>query len=183
MTQMPTPSNPKKRLPLVPGAVLLAFALVAALWASTHFSAEARVRRATARIVRLVQKEGAEAPVSLGLSANRLGKFLSTNAVLEWEGYGPLAAGRLETVQFYAQVRNAFVQIGLADPRIVAVAIRRGEVKCVVNARYRFAENSGQEVTGDGQATLVWRKGGDGWQISRATLRADERMALPKGWP
>ncbi|HAL92904.1 MAG TPA: hypothetical protein DCM68_07770 [Verrucomicrobia bacterium] len=183
MTKMPTPSNPKKRLPWVPGAVLLAFALVGALWASTHFSAEARVRRATARIVRLVQKEGAEAPVSLGLSANRLGKFLSTNAVLELEGFGPLAAGRNEIVQFYAQVRNSFLQIGLADPRIVAVALRRGEVQSFVDARYRFAENGGQEFSGEGKATLLWRKGGDGWQISRATLRADERTALPKGWP
>jgi len=47
-------SKSSRRRPVpVRGAVLLALALVAAIWSATYFGAEARMRRATARIVRL----------------------------------------------------------------------------------------------------------------------------------
>ena len=81
---------------------------------------EARMRRATARIVRHVEKAGAESPVALGLSANRLGGILATNAVLELEDQGTLAAGKTEIVQFYANVRNLLDEISFADPQIAA---------------------------------------------------------------
>lgn len=177
----PVPS-PRKR-PLLPGALLLAFLLVAALWARSYFGPEARVRRATAKLVRLVEKSGPEAPVALGLSANRLGGCLATNAVLELEGYGPLATGRKEIVQFYAQVRNELDRMAFAEPRIVVALLRRGAVNAVVEARYRFVHEAGEAWEGDGQATLLWVRGDDGWKISRAALKPDESVALPAGWP
>ena len=134
-----TVSKSSRRRPVpVRGAVLLAFALVAAVWSATYFGAEARMRRATARIVRLVEKAGAESPVALGLSANRLGGFLATNAVLELEDQGTLAAGKTEIVQFYANVRNLLDEISFAEPQIAAAKTARGEVQVAVTARYRL---------------------------------------------
>ena len=52
-------ANGETRRPRVPRAAWLALALVAAIWASAYFGAEARLRRATARLVRLVAKEQA----------------------------------------------------------------------------------------------------------------------------
>ena len=169
--------------PLVPGALLLAFLLVSSLWVRSYFCAEARVRRATAKLVRLAEKSGPEAPVALGLSANRLGGYLSTNAVLELEGYGPLATGRKEIVQFYAQVRNELDRMEFAEPRIDAVVLRRGAANSFVEARCRFVHEAGAAWEGGGRATLLWSKGDEGWRISRAVLRPDDPAALPTGWP
>ena len=182
MAQTSTFPNPGKGLPLVPGAVLLAFVLVAALWATTYFGAEARMRRATARVVRLVQKEGAESPVALGLSANRLGNVLATNAVLELEGYGILATGRPEIVQLYATLRNSLDEIAFERPRISAVAERRGAVAAIVEARYRLA-GGGETQAGAGKAALHWAKGADGWQIAKAALTPDPASAGKRSWP
>ena len=182
MAQTATSPNPGKGLPLLPGAVLLAFVLVTSLWAATYFGTEARMRRATARVVRLVQKEGPESPVTLGLSANRLGNQLATNAVLELEGYGILATGRQEIVQLYATVRNSLDEIAFENPRISAVATPRGEVQASVNARYRLA-GSGEAQEGNGNAALHWTKGADGWQIARATLKPDPAAAGKRSWP
>lgn len=177
----PAPSS--RRRPLLPGALALAFLLVAALWARSYFGAEARVRRATAKLVRLVEKSAPEAPVALGLSANRLGGYLATNAVLELEGYGPLATGRKEIVQFYAQVRNEFDRMEFEEPRILVAVLRRGAVNAAVEARYRFVHEAGGAWEGDGKAALLWTQGEDGWRISRAALTPDESVALPAGWP
>ena len=182
MAQTATSPNPGKGLPLLPGAVLLAFVLVASLWAVTYFGAEARVRRATARVVRLVQKEGPESPVALGLSANRLGDQLATNAVLELEGYGILATGRQEIVQLYATIRNSLDEIAFERPHISTVAERRGAVEAFVDARYRLA-GSGETREGDGKAVLHWTKGADGWQIARAKLKPDPASAGKPSWP
>ena len=169
--------------PLLPGALFLAFLLVASLWARSYFGAEARVRRATAKLVRTVEKSGPEAPMALGLSANRLGGYLATNAVLELEGYGPLASGRKEIVQFYAQVRSELDRMEFAKPRIAAVVLRRGAVNSFVEARYRLVHETEGVWEGDGRATLLWIRGEEGWRISRAELKPDESAALPKGWP
>ena len=183
MPPMPMQSEAKKRLPLVSGVVLLAFALVAALWASSYFSAEARVRRATARIVQLVQKAQAEAPVSLGLSANRLGGYLALDATLELEGYGLLATGRKEIVQVYVQIRNSFQQVEFSGSRIAAVSMGAGEMRSSVAARYRFVAEGGEVLAGNGQATLRWIKGEEGWQIAAAALKPDPAASIPKDWP
>lgn len=172
-----------RRLPRLPGVLALALALVAGFWAASYFRAEARVRRATARIVRRVQKEGAESPVSLGLSANRLGDHLATDAVLVLDGSATLATGRQEIVQIYVQVRNAFRTIAFADPRIVAVSQGDGEVHAFVDARYRFMAEGGEAFKGDGKAMLRWIKGADGWQIAHARLTPDPTGSVPKGWP
>ena len=182
MPQTSTSPNPGKGLPLVPGAVLLAFVLVASLWAATYFGTEARMRRATARVMRLVQKEGPDSPVALGLSANRLGNQLATNAVLELEGYGVLATGRPEIVQLYANVRNSLDEIAFENPRISAIAARRGDVRAIVDARYRLA-GAGEAQTGVGKAALQWVKGADGWQIARAKLTPDPASAGKRSWP
>lgn len=178
-----TVSRSSSRRPVpVRGAVLLAFALVAAVWSATYFGAEARMRRATARIVRLVEKAGAESPVALGLSANRLGGFLATNAVLELEDQGTLAAGKTEIVQFYANVRNLLDEISFADPQIAAAKTARGEVQVAVTARYRLARG-GEAWAGAGRAALDWRKTDDGWRIARAHLVPDPAAEVPGNWP
>lgn len=166
----------------VRGVFLLACGLVAAVWAASHFSAEARVRRATARLTALVQKDGPESPVTLGLAANRFGGYLATNAVLEVEGGGPLAESRQEAVQLFVQVRDLCTQIDLADPEIAAVARASGEVAARVQARYRFIAAAGPVAEGEGTAELQWVRGADGWQIRRAVLQPDEREALPREW-
>lgn len=182
MARTATIPNSGKGLSLVPGAVLLAFVLVASIWATTYFRAEARMRRATIRVVRLVQKEGPESPVALGLSANRLGNLLAANAVLELEGYGALATGRQEIVQLYANVRNSLDEIAFENPRISAVAARRGAVAAFVEARYRLA-GGGEAQAGAGKAVLQWVKGADGWQIARAALTPDPAAAGKRSWP
>ncbi len=175
-------TTPGKKLPFVPGAVLLAFVLVAAIWAATYWSAEARMRRATARVVRLVEKKGEESPVALGLSAHRLGAQLAADAVLELEGYGALATGRQEIVQLYANIRNSLDEIAFADPRISAVALQDGAVQVFVDAHYRLA-GAGDAQEGDGKAVLRWVKGEDGWQIERARLTPDPANAGNRVWP
>ena len=182
MAQTATFPKPKKGRSLLPGAVLLAYVLVASLWAVAYFGTEARMRRATARVVRLVQKEGPESPVALGLSANRLGDQLATNAVLELEGYGILATGRQEIVQLYVNVRNSLDEIAFESPHISTVAERSGAVEAFVDARYRLA-GSGEAQEGDGKAALHWTKGADGWQIARATLKPDPASAGKRNWP
>lgn len=182
MARTSTTPNTGKGLSVVPGAVLLAFVWVAVLWATTYFGTEARMRRATVRVVRLVQKEGPESPVALGLSANRLGNQLATNAVLELEGCGVLATGRQEIVQLYANVRNSLDEIAFESPRISAVAERRGAVAAIVEARYRLA-GGGEAQVGVGNAVLRWAKGADGWQIERAMLTPDPASAGKRSWP
>ena len=171
-----------RKPPPVAAVLLLAFALVASVWAAGHFSAEARMRRASARVVRLAEKTGAESPVALGLAANRLGKSLAADAVLELAGHGPLATGRKEIVQVFAQVRSLMAQIMFADPQIVAAKRGKGAVDVRVAARYRLAGETGEAAEGDGRAELQWRKGDDGWRIQRAVLHGDEAARLPGGW-
>jgi len=175
-------AGPAARRPWVPRVALLALALVAAVWASAYFGAEARLRRATLRLVRLVEKEQAESPVALGLAAHRLGERLATNAVLAVEGWGVLATGRTEIVQFYANVRNALDEIALAEPKIASQVVRRGEVEIRVAARYRLA-GYGEVRAGDGRAALRWLKGDDGWRIQRAFLVPDPADAGRGSWP
>ena len=163
-------------------AVLPALLLGAFFWAIVYGGAEARVKRATARVVRVAEKAEEESPVSLGLSANRLGKFLATNAVLELEGYGTLATGRKEIVSFFAQVRSALAQIEFARPEITVAAAGQGAVNARVAARYRLASAAGEAAEGDGTVDLLWNKGAGGWRISRAELRAAEGARLPGGW-
>ena len=172
----------EKRRPRVPRAAWLALGLVAAVWASAYFGAEARLRRATLRLVRLVAKEQAESPVALGLSAHRFGERLATNAVLAVDGWGALATGRTEIVQFYANVRNALDEISFGEPQLASRVVRRGEVEIRVAARYRLA-GYGDVHAGDGHAALRWTKGADGWRIQRADLVPDPADAGPRPWP
>ena len=164
------------------GAVLLAFLLAASLLAATVFGAEARMKRASAKLVRLAEKPAEESAVALGLAANRLGKFLAADAALELETYGPLAAGRQEIVALFAQIRASLALIAFAHPRIVAAKAGPGVVNVRVAVRYRLAPGAGEAAEGDGTAELVWTKGEDGWRISRATLRAADAARLPGGW-
>jgi hypothetical protein len=161
---------------------VLAVLLVAFIWAMGYMSAEARVRRATLRVVALSEKSGEESPVSLGLTVNRLGKFLATNAVLELEDYGVLATGRQEIVSLFAQIRGSLAAISFAHPEIAAVAAVKGVVDVHLAARYRLASDAGDSAEGDGAAELHWVKGRDGWQIQRAVLHAEEGAKVPGGW-
>ena len=182
MAVMTSAADTGQRRMLVPGAVLLAFGLVAALWAASYFSPEARVRRATAKAVALAQKAGPDSPVALGLAANRFGDLLAVNASLEIEGWGRIASTRQEIVQVFVQVRDTFEQISFAEPKITTVAMEGGGVEAYVSAHYRFAPMNGQALEGNGKATLQWAKGDEGWQIRRAVLRPDPQQALPRGW-
>ena len=176
-------SEPQARkLPRASGVLLLALALVTGLWAAMYFGAEARMLRASARVVRLAEKAGEESPVALGLAANRLGKSLAADAVLELDEYGSMATGRQEIVQVFAQVRSLMAEITFADPKIVAVTVGKGAVDVHVAARYRLAAETGEVAEGDGHADLQWRKGEDGWRIQRAVLRGAEDTRLPGGW-
>lgn len=163
-------------------AVFPALLLGVSFGAITYWGAEARVKRATARVVRVAEKTEEESPVSLGLSANRLGNFLSTNAVLELEGYGTLATGRKDIVSVFAQIRSSLAQIEFARPEITVAAAGEGAVNARVAARYRLASAAGEAAEGDGTADLLWNKGEGGWRISRAELRAAEGARLPGGW-
>lgn len=182
MRQSGNPAGADARRPRVPRAAWLALALVAAVWASAYFGAEARLRRATLRLVRLVAKEQAESPVVLGLSAHRFGERLATNAVLEIEGWGAIATGRTGIVQFYANVRNALDEISFGEPQLASQVVRRGEIEIRVAARYRLA-GYGDVHAGDGRAALRWLKGDDGWRIQRAFLVPDPADALRRSWP
>ena len=180
-------SNPESRTSgqgnkLLPGVVMLAFGLVAGLWGVQHFSTEARIRRATERIVKMTEKAGEESPVALGLAANRLGDRLETEAVLEMDGWGELAHGRTEIVQLFAQIRASLVRIEFMQPRIAVAAGEGGERVAQVDARYRMAADGGEVAEGDGEAALHWRRGDDGWRIGRVQLKAAEGAMLPGGW-
>ena len=182
MTQTATSRSSARSFPLVPGTAVLAFALVASIWAVAYFGAEARVRRATVRAVHLAEKSGEESPVALGLSTHRFGKLLAADAKLELEGFGPLAAGRAEIVQLYANVRNSLREISFENPRISTVALQDGTVKAAVVARYRLA-GDGEPQEGEGTAALHWAKGDEGWQIVRALLTPDPSSAAKWSWP
>lgn len=166
----------------ISGAVLLAFVLVAGIWVLTYFGAEARVRRATGRLVTLAEKSAEESPVAQGLAANRLGKFLATNAVLELADYGRVASGRQEIVSLFAQVRAALAVVSFSDPEIAVVARGNGEMDARVEVRYRMESDAGDFVEGDGKGELHWAKGKDGWQIVRTVLHPEEGTHLPGGW-
>ena len=135
-----------------------------------YLGAEARVRRATAQIVRLVEKKADESPVALGLDAHRLGGYLGASAGLTLEGWGQLAANRQEIVQLFTQTRQSFAVISFAQPVIATDGPRPGEVRARVSARYRLADASGEAVEGRGRAELRWVKGPNGWRIEQATL-------------
>lgn len=175
MTRIPTTADPARSRPRVSRVLLLALALVAALWAATWFRAEARVRRATARVVRLAEKTGEESPVALGLAANRLGGWLATNAVLEVADSGEWAADRQEIVRLFVQVRNSFETVVFENPRIATTVPRRGEIRAEVSAHYRLVAAGVPVAEGDGHAALRWIKGPDGWTIARASLQPDPR--------
>ena len=164
------------------GVVILAFFLVGLIWAASYFGAEARVRRATAQVVALAEKTGEESPMSLGLSANRFGTFLSPQAVLELNEYGALATGRQEIVQLFAQIRSMVESMTFSHPTIAVLKTPDGMVTARVEARYRFVVQAESVSEGDGSAELVWSKGEDGWQISRAVLSMAEGATLPTGW-
>lgn len=174
--------NGETRRPRVPRATWLALALVAAVWASAFFGAEARLRRATLRLVRQTEKGQAESPVALGLSAHRFGERLAADAVLEVDGWGPIATGRTDVVQFYATVRQTLDEIALADPKIASQVVRRGEIEIRVAARYRLS-GYGEVHAGAGRAALRWLKGDDGWRIQRAFLVPDPADAARGSWP
>ena len=166
-----------QRLPLVPGVVILAFILVGSVWLAAYFSPEARIRRATGKLVELVRKDGAESEIALGLSANRLGNYLATTAELELSDYGSLAEGRTEIVQLYAHIRHTLGRIALEEPKIGTVRIRQGEIRSYVVATYRVA-GSGEERQGEGKAELRWLKSDEGWRIVYVHLALEAAGAL-----
>lgn len=168
--------------PWVRGAVLLAFGLVAVIWALNYFSPEARVRRATARVVALVQKTGDESPVALGVTANRFGDLLGVNATLEIDDWGVIVSQRSEIVQMFLQVRDTFKRVSLMEPKIATTVKKGGGVTAFVSAHYRFAPINDQVIEGDGNATLQWGKNDEGWQIQHAVLHPDPHQTLPGGW-
>ena len=168
---------------MVSGAAILAFALVAAIWATGHWSTVARMRRASERVVEMARKSQDESPMALGLAANRFGKELADDAVLELEPHGDVARGKQEIVQLFAQVRAQFARIGFDNPIYVVQETRRGEVAVTIDARFRFESGSGGGESGNGRADLVWRKGEKGWRIERATLREESGRGLPEGLP
>ncbi len=166
----------------LPTVVWLALVLVAAVWAVSHFRPQARLRRATARIVRLVEKSGEESPVALGLAANRLGKSLAADIELDYNDHGVLAVGRQEVVQLFVQVRSMLARVEIQRPVLAVRTLRRGEILVQVAARYRLEHETGAPLEGEASAALHWRKGDDGWRIGRAALRTEQEPQIPDGW-
>lgn len=174
------PSRREKRA--LSGVLLLALGLLIVLWAFSYYSAEARLRRASLRIVQLVEKTGDESPIALGLAARRLGQNLADDAVLDYTSHGALATGRQEIVQLFAQVRSLLAQIALDDPQVTVLSSRRGEVMIRLKARYRLVPAAGAAEEGDGSAELRWHKGDDGWRIDRATIQTEAGARFPGNW-
>ena len=172
-------THPNRLRPLVPRVVVLGFTLVCCVWLAAYFSPEARIRRATLRLVQLVEKNGVESELALGLSANRLGASLAADAELDWAGYGALASGRTEIVQLYATVRKMLETIAVTDPQIATVKIRAGGIHAFVVAHYRVV-GAGEERSGEAKVELHWRKGDSGWQIEFAGMTL-EGLDLPGG--
>jgi len=167
---------------LIPVVVILILAVLASLWAIRYFSAEARVRRATVRVIQLVEKTGKESPVALGLAANRLGKMLATDMVLSLDETGLLTDSRQETVQLFAQIRQSTEIMKFDNPQLILEVIGKKRLSARVVVQYHVAGPFGESYSGKGQAALEWVKGKDGWQIGRADLQAEEGSSLPKGW-
>ncbi len=165
----------------LPGVMLLALVLVASIWALRHFSAENRMRRATIRIVRLVEKSEDESPVALARVANRLSSQLAATVELDFDGAGILTRGRSETVQLFVQVRSNSESLSLENPQVGAIPVRRGEVRVLVKARYRLTWAGGSGVEGEGTADLLWRKTDDGWRIVQVRIRDENRSRVPGG--
>ena len=166
----------------LPGVMLLALGLVCAVWAYGHFRAEARLRRASLRLVQLVEKAEDETPVAMGLAAHRLGRQLADAAVLEYSDDGPVATGRRDIVQLFTQIRSLLARIALDGPKAAVRSSRRGEIVTRVAVRYRLMPETGSAEEGEGSAELTWRKGEDGWQIERAVIRAEDGARFPGNW-
>lgn len=186
MTEFRLTSGDRRGIPggsrALPGVMLLALGLVCAVWAYGYFRAEARLRRASLRLVQLVEKAEAESPVAMGLTAHRLGGQLADGAVLEYNTGGPVATGRRDIVQLFTQIRSLLARIELDDPTAAVQSSRRGEVVTRVAASYRLVAETGSAEEGEGSAELTWRKGEDGWQIERAVIRAEDGARFPGNW-
>jgi len=182
MKSLPLKPSRKLKVAPIPGVVILAIVFVVCLWGIHYFGAEARVHRATARVVRTVEKTGEESPISLGLAANRLGKVLATDVVLALDGIGTLTTGRQETVQLFAQIRQSMKSMTFADPAITVAPVGPERMQARVVAHYRFDPGMGEATAGEGVAQLVWLKGKDGWQLVEVALQTEEGTVLPKGW-
>ena len=161
-------------------AVLLAFALVAGIWAGRYFSAVQRIRRASERIVEMTRKGQDESPMAIALASSRFGKEIAVDAVLELEPHGEIARGRQEIVQLFAQIRSQFARIVFEHASYIIENKGQGEVAVRVGVRYRFESGPGSAQTGTGTADLTWRKRDKGWQIERAAIR-DESGNVEKG--
>ncbi len=164
------------------GVVVLGFVLVATLWGVQYFRAEARVRRATQRVVELAQKPGAESPVALGLAGNRLGEWLAADAVMELDGAGEIAQGRGEIVQLFVRIRGSLARMEFRQPRIAVAEAGGGLFVARVDARYWMEADGSDVVEGDGTAVMQWGKGRDGWKIGRVRIESGEEAKLPGGW-
>lgn len=186
MTEFRSASDTRRGIPggsrALPGVMLLALGLVCAVWAFGYFRAEARLRRASLRLVQLVEKAEAESPVAMGLSAHRLGGQLADAAVLEYGDDGPVATGRRDIVQLFTQIRSLLARIELDGPKAAVRSSRRGEIVTRVTARYRLVSETGSVEEGEGAAELTWRKGEDGWRIERAVIRAEDGARFPGDW-
>jgi hypothetical protein len=167
---------------LIPVVGILILAGLGSLWAIRHFSAEARVRRATVRVLQLVEKTGEESPVALGLAANRLGRMLTPHMGLSLDETGLLTDGRQETVQLFAQIRQSVDVMTFDDPHLIVEKVGKDRVNARVMAQYRFVGAATETYAGKGVAALEWINGKDGWQIVQAVLQAEEGAMLPKGW-
>ena len=161
-------------------AAILAFALVAGIWAAVRFSPVQRVRRASERIVEMARKSQDEAPMAIALAASRFGKELGGGAVLELEPHGEIARGRQEVLQLFAQVRSQFDRIAFENASYIIQQKHPDEIEVRISVRYRFESGPGPAQSGTGTADLTWRKQDKGWLIDRAAIQ-DESGNVGEG--
>lgn len=176
-------SGRSARLPWVRGVFIVAVGSAAVLWAASYFSAEARVRRAMARLIALAEKSEAESSVAAGLAAHRFGQFLAADVQLEVEGWKELSRGRQELIQLFVQVRDYFDAISFPQPEITTLSRESGEVTSFIRSAYRLEAAGIAPLEGEGRAEVQWRRGDEGWQIVRAILRPDPRQMRWQQWP
>ena len=117
---------PERRKSRLPGVVLLALALVAPLWAISYFRAEARIGRATARLMRLVEKHADESPVALGLAANRLG--IAVPGRIAIAGFNDLA-GSDQMVPPLTTIRTPRAEVGRAGAAMLLELMREPQAQ------------------------------------------------------
>lgn len=163
--------------------VVLAGLGLATIWATHYFGTEARLTRATQRLIRVTEKKEPESAVTLALAADRFGKMLTADAVLILPHAGAVATGRQEIIALFVQTRSALTTITFARPRLQVQKVGPSSIRVHVRAHVYLAVPGEGTLQEDGRAQLIWRKKSNGWRVARAELSLLETDPPKSGFP